>query len=111
MKCIINGKIILEDSVLENYVLIFDEKIEEIADIKEIDTSCYEVIDAKGQYVSHGLEIFRAVACASLNPAKALGEDKEIGSISVGKRADIIIVDEKFNVNMTILGGEIRYNS
>jgi N-acetylglucosamine-6-phosphate deacetylase len=62
-------------------------------------------------YQNSGLEIFRAVACASLNPAKALGEDKEIGSISVGKRADIIIVDEKFNVNMTILGGEIRYNS
>ena len=46
---------------------------------------------------------------ASLNPAKALGEDKEIGSIEVGKRADIIIADEKFNISMTILGGEIKY--
>ena len=47
--------------------------------------------------------------CASLNPAKALGEDEKIGSLEVGKNANIIIADEKFNVNMTILNGEIRY--
>ncbi len=55
------------------------------------------------------LEIYEAVACASLNPAKALNEDAEIGSLEEGKRADIIIADEKFNINMTILGGEIKY--
>ncbi len=60
-------------------------------------------------YENSDLEIYQAVACASLNPAKALGEDNEIGSIEVGKRADIIIADEKFNINMTILGGEVRY--
>lgn len=55
------------------------------------------------------LEVYEAVNAASLNPAKALGEDKEIGSIEVGKRADFMIADEKFNAIMTILGGEIRY--
>ncbi len=60
-------------------------------------------------YQNSDLELYEAVKCATLNPAKALGEDKEIGSIEVGKRADIIIVDEEFNVNMTILDGEIRY--
>ena len=60
-------------------------------------------------YDNSGLEIYEAVACASLNPAKALGEDGEIGSLEEGKRADIIIADEKFAVSMTILGGEIRY--
>ena len=60
-------------------------------------------------YENTDLEIYQAVACASLNPAKALKEDAEIGSLEVGKRADIIIADEKFNVEMTILGGEIRY--
>ena len=60
-------------------------------------------------YENTDLEIYEAVACASLNPAKALGEDKEIGSLEVGKRADIIIADEKFNVELTILGGEVRY--
>ena len=60
-------------------------------------------------YSNSELEIFEAVNCASLNPAKALGEDCEIGSIEKGKRADIIITDDKFNVYTTILGGEIRY--
>ena len=46
---------------------------------------------------------------ASLNVAKALGLDDEIGSIEVGKRADIIIADEEFNIKTTILGGEIKY--
>lgn len=60
-------------------------------------------------YENTELEIYEAVNCASLNIAKALGEDKEIGSLSEGKRADIIITDEKFNVNTVILGGKIRY--
>lgn len=60
-------------------------------------------------YSNSNLELFEAVNCASLNPAKALGVDDEIGSIEEGKRADIIIADEKFDILMTILGGEIRY--
>lgn len=60
-------------------------------------------------YENTELEIYEAVNCASLNIAKALGEDKEIGSLQEGKRADIIITDGKFNVLSTILGGEIRY--
>ncbi len=59
-------------------------------------------------YENSDLEIFEAVNAASLNVAKALKEDKEIGSIEVGKRADIIIIDEKFNVEKVILGGEAR---
>ncbi len=54
------------------------------------------------------LEIYEAVNAASLNIAKALKEDDEIGSLEKGKRADIIIVDDKFNVEKVILGGEIR---
>ncbi|MBQ4516667.1 MAG: N-acetylglucosamine-6-phosphate deacetylase [Clostridia bacterium] len=60
-------------------------------------------------YENSDLELNEAVNCASLNPATALGVADEIGSIEVGKRADFAIADEKFNVSMTILGGEIRY--
>ena len=60
-------------------------------------------------YENSDLELFEAVNCASLNPAVALGEESEIGSIEEGKRADIIIVDDKFHVEMTILDGQIRY--
>lgn len=60
-------------------------------------------------YKNTDLELYEAVLCASLNPAKALGEDGKIGSIEVGKNANIILTDENFNVNMTILNGKIRY--
>lgn len=51
MKCIVNGKIILENEILENKVLIFDEKIVDILD--EVPNNC-EIIDAQGKYVSPG---------------------------------------------------------
>ncbi len=62
-------------------------------------------------YKNSDLEFYEAVNCASLNPATALGEDSSIGSIEEGKRADIIIFDEDFDIAMTILAGEIRYKS
>ena len=46
-------------------------------------------------------------ACASLNPAKVVGEDRKIGSLKVGKCADIIICDDDINVKTTIINGEI----
>nr|UWI51072.1 N-acetylglucosamine-6-phosphate deacetylase [Clostridioides difficile] len=52
MKCLINGKIILKNQILENKVLVFDEKIIDIAD--EIPKDC-ETIDVDGKYISPGL--------------------------------------------------------
>ena len=51
--------------------------------------------------------ISQAFAMASLNPSKVIGMDDEIGSIEVGKRADLVFVDDKFNVKQVMLGGEI----
>ncbi len=63
----------------------------------------------KNLYENSELEIYEAINCASLNVAKALGEDEEIGSLEEGKRADIIIADEQFNIKMTIFNGEVKY--
>ena len=60
-------------------------------------------------YSNTELPIEKAVAAASLNPVRAIGEGAEIGSLEVGKRADIIIADEKFTVVKTIIGGTVRY--
>ena len=46
-------------------------------------------------------------ACASLNPAKAVGEAERIGSLEVGKCADIMICDDEIHVIATIIDGEI----
>jgi len=60
-------------------------------------------------YTNTDLSLPEAVKCVSLNPATALGEDKDIGSLEIGKRADIVIADENFGILTTVLGGEIRY--
>lgn len=52
MKAIVNGKIILRNEVLENKILVFDEKIIDIAN--QVPSGC-EIIDAKGKVVSPGL--------------------------------------------------------
>ena len=45
------------------------------------------------------------------NPAEALGMYDEIGSIDVGKRAHLTVLDEKFNVVMTIVDGNVVYRA
>ncbi len=50
--------------------------------------------------------IAQAFVMASLNPAKVLKMDDQIGSIEVGKKADLVFVDDRFNVKQVIIGGE-----
>ncbi len=46
-----------------------------------------------------------AILAATLNPAKAVGIDDEVGSIEVGKRADFYITDGGYNRKVVILNG------
>lgn len=46
---------------------------------------------------------------ASLNPARVIGIDGSKGRIATGKDADIILVDEHFNVALTMVEGRIVY--
>jgi len=48
---------------------------------------------------------------SSLNPARLLGIDQDYGSIEEGKRADLVVLDEKLNVQLTIIGGEIALSA
>lgn len=50
-KCIVNGKIILHDEIVEKNLFIEDDKITEISNRQPTDE---DVIDAKGQYVAPG---------------------------------------------------------
>ena len=50
----------------------------------------------------HPLEILMA---ASLNGAKVLGVDDQLGTIEVGKKADLVIVDENPQDNIKVLYG------
>lgn len=51
--------------------------------------------------------IAQAFLMASTNPARVVGLDDEIGSIERGKIADLVFVDDRFNVKKVVLSGEI----
>ncbi|MGF7060484.1 N-acetylglucosamine-6-phosphate deacetylase [Brassicibacter mesophilus] len=52
-----------------------------------------------------------AVNMASIVPASILGMDNTVGSIQEGKKANFAIIDDEYNVVMTIVNGKIVYNS
>lgn len=58
-----------------------------------------------------GVPFLQAVDYATINPARTLGIDDEAGSIKVGKRADFAVLNDKFDVLMTIRGGKIIYKA
>ena len=62
-------------------------------------------------YTNSQIPLWECVNCASLNPATTIGLEKTKGSLEVGKDADIVITDNEFNVQKTIIGGEIRYEA
>ncbi len=57
------------------------------------------------------LPLYTVVNAASLNPANAIGLGDTKGSIEPGKDADLIIVTPDFDIQKTIMQGEIRYEA
>lgn len=57
-----------------------------------------------------GISLEKAVRMASLNPAKVTGLDKVTGSIECGKRADLAVIDEYFNIMYVFSKGRKVYD-
>ena len=57
-----------------------------------------------------GYGLCHAIRMASLNPATAIGVDREIGSLAVGKRANLIMIDDMVHVKKVFLEGELSVN-
>jgi len=57
-----------------------------------------------------GVDLVDAVKMASLNPARVIGEGDDLGSLEVGKRANLTVVDDDLNVYMTLVNGEVVYS-
>lgn len=60
-------------------------------------------------WTNSSIPLWECVNCASLNPATAIGLSHKKGSLEVGKDADIVILDNEFNVQKTIIKGEKKY--
>ncbi len=52
-----------------------------------------------------GIDLYEAVAMASLTPAKIIGADHQLGSIQEGKLADICILDKNLQVKAVMVNG------
>jgi N-acetylglucosamine-6-phosphate deacetylase len=64
---------------------------------------------AKQMLRLRGVSISDIVHMASVNPAKQIGMFERKGSISVGKDADVLLVDDNMNIQYTICRGVIAY--
>ena len=62
-------------------------------------------------YNNSTIPLWECVNCATLNPATTIGVADRKGSIEVGKDADIVVLDDEFNVKKTIIGGIVRYEA
>ena len=57
------------------------------------------------------LPVLEAVRMASEVPARLLGLERSRGSLTVGKRADLVVFDRRFRVLLTMVGGRIVWRS
>ncbi len=87
-----NGEARLEDGTLAGSVLRMNRAVQNLVE-------------------KVGVPFTQAVDCATINPAKNLKMDKEIGSIAVGKRADFTVINANYDVLMTVRGGKIIYQA
>jgi N-acetylglucosamine-6-phosphate deacetylase len=58
-----------------------------------------------------GLRPEQAAVCASLVPARVLGVEDHKGSLRPGYDADLVVMDEGFELEMTLVGGEILWRA
>ena len=90
--CVKNGAAKLQDGTLAGSVLTLNKAVKNMLDYSD-------------------LEIYEAVAMASLIPAKVINIDNKKGSLEVKKDADIVIFDENVDVFYTIVEGKIVFEA
>ncbi len=88
---IYDGVARLESGTIAGSILKLDQALRNIAPIAE------------------GYSMSDLINLVTINPAKNVGIDAKVGSIEVGKDADLVIIDKDFNVYMTIVDGKIAY--
>ena len=88
LKAIVNGRIILKDSIVENYVLLYKDKIIDIVPENLVPKNA-EIIDANGGYVAPGLIDLHIHGYLGKDVCD--GEEESIRTISKGLLANGVI--------------------
>ena len=72
------------------------------ADARILDAGCGS---GRNMVELAGVPLVEAVQMATLNPARALGLEKQKGTLAAGADADLVILDDTLNVIRTFVGG------
>ncbi len=73
--------------------------------------SVITMLDAVKMMLSLGFSETEVSQMASANPARILGIEKTHGAIEVGKRADLVALDDAGNVRFSMVGGKVAFNN
>lgn len=65
------------------------------------------LMDCVKNAVEYGIPKEEAIKAASFNPARVLGLEKELGSIALGKQADLIVMNEGWEIETVYIDGKI----
>lgn len=69
--------------------------------------STAKMLDGVKNVINFGIKIEHAFKIASINPAKAVKIDDVTGSITEGKRADLLVLDKELNLKKVIVNGKV----
>jgi len=72
--------------------------------------SVISMLDAVRLLHSLGVSHLDLGRMAALNPARLLGLDRICGSIEVGKRADLVVLDQNNEIQLTVINGNVAFS-
>ena len=73
--------------------------------------SAKTLLDGVKNMLRAGIPIGDVVKMASYNPAKSLKLEQQMGSIAVGKCADLVVLNKEYEVECTFVNGVCVYMS
>lgn len=73
-----------------------------------IAASITNLFDEFKNLLSFGIDIKTALKSCTINPARVIGEDDKIGSIAIGKYADLIVCDTEMNIKEVYINGALN---
>ncbi|MCL4508286.1 MAG: N-acetylglucosamine-6-phosphate deacetylase [Chloroflexi bacterium] len=85
-----DGSVRLPDGTLAGSILTMDRALRNVRDVT-------------------GWDVERLWPIASLTPARAIGVSSRKGSIELGKDADLVLLDDSWEVTLTVCAGEVVY--
>lgn len=110
---IVRGRIVLDRNVPDGYeVCPYPEGyVAKLLDHSSFAGSAALMVQVLRNLVFLGVaSLIDAVKMVTLTPARVLGIDVEYGSIAPGKRADLVVLDEKLAVKHVLRSGKLVYS-